>query len=90
MKDNPKYQWSVFTANRNEQYVVRCDDFAEFEQGIRNIRHKMQEEAPDKEFEPQEMPKICDIHNVPMMKKKGPYGEFWSHRWAQSFCNGKQ
>lgn len=37
-----KYQWSIFTGtDRSQQYVVRSNDFAEFEKGIDEVLNRI-------------------------------------------------
>jgi len=39
--------------------------------------------------------KMCPIHNVPMEKREGKYGAYWSHKveetpaFPKGWCNGK-
>lgn len=101
MTDLAKYQYSVFLGrNRDEQLVIRTDDFKEFvEMGkeIQPIIDKKQKELAEKQAlrssvaPPMDnLTSTCPIHGVPMQQKNGQYGTYWSHMTTDGYCNGKK
>jgi len=95
----PKYQYSVFISNgQDEQIVIRADNFKEFKTLKRNVDVILKKRGvgcQDKSHcSANEEPAICPIHNVVMKPRKGKYGLFYSHSkrlsdgsWA--YCSGK-
>jgi hypothetical protein len=90
-----KFQWSVFVdPSRQEQYVVRCDDFADFLEGIELVKtllpHGNGSNAPVfPEAEPEVPVDQCAIHNKPMKLRNGKTGnQWWDHRWKVETPNG--
>ncbi len=92
-----KYQWSRFLdSGKNEQVVVRCDDFTEFLEAIQLAQELLAQrlEAPENEPEPELPPDQCPIHNVTMKERRSKNGGHWyDHRWQENnvwhVCNGK-
>ena len=85
MDDNkgyPAYQYSVFLKNgRDEQIVIRADDFIEFMELKKNVDIILEKRAtatpatsePIKSNIP-----TCPYHNKPMTLREGKFGKFWS------------
>jgi hypothetical protein len=98
--EQPKYQWNFFVdSNKNEQFVIRCDDPTEFLEAIRFVQSLLVQRNTVQETEPEPEPDIppdqCQIHNRPMKKRQGKSGAQWyDHRWQDEAgvwhsCNGK-
>ena len=86
MEDNkgyPAYQYSVFLKNgRDEQIVIRADDFIEFMELKKNINlilDKREEETPKppETFVESLGTPECPVCKGEMIKRKGSKGEFW-------------
>lgn len=91
-----KYQWSLFVdPNKNEQFVIRCDDPTEFLAAMQLVQGLLSQ-RPVQETEPEpEIPADqCPLHNVTMKERKSKNGGHWyDHRWQENnvwhICNGK-
>lgn len=76
MSDTPKIQWSIFTPNQKEQYVVRTDSWEEFVELKRKVMEEMPKNAafPD-DHGPSATPPtntqvegpLCKVHNQAML-----------------------
>src|SRR5205823_1288636 len=101
-KEDPmehKFQWSVFVdPSRQEQYVVRCDDFGDFLDGIELVKSLLpdgKEPTPLTEQEPEIPVDQCAIHNKSMKQRTSKDGtrKWYDHRWKEGdvwyVCNGK-
>jgi hypothetical protein len=85
MEDNkgyPAYQYSVFLKNgRDEQIVIRADDFIEFMELKKNINlilDKTEKEEPKPEtFEESLGTPNCPVCQSTMVKRHGTKGDFW-------------
>ncbi|SRR5579875_1672640 len=94
--EHAKYQWSRFTdLSKIEQVVVRCDDFNEFVEAIKDALELLKQRQAESEPEPEIPPDQCIIHNAMMKKRQSKNGASWyDHRWQENgvwhVCNGKQ
>ena len=96
-----KFQWSAFVdETRQEQVVVRCDDWAEFLEAIDLMKTLLPAASdgsiasPAPDSEPEIPPDQCPIHNKQMKERTGKNGQRWfDHRWKEGevwyVCNGK-
>ena len=84
MKDYNKFQWSIFNGpSRNEQYVVRGDDFEDFQKDIAKVRKLLGSEDIAENV-------ICPVHKVALKHYQNDKGEWWSHQLpGGSYCNGR-
>lgn len=84
----PKYQWSKFSPDRSEQFVVRTDDLNELWKTRDEVINRFpavdsfpddigHSKATTPEKVQQEAPK-CGVHGTPMSLRQGQYGNFWS------------
>lgn len=80
-----KYQWSKFSTDKSEQYVVRTDSWEELVEGIGKVKGiaPTTQAFPDDEgysahSEAQTQAPVCGIHGNPMTQRQGQYGMFWS------------
>ena len=104
MENTPKLQWSKFSPDRSEQYVIRLDSWEEFV----ILKDKIMGEVPKTEAFPddvgsptatpqekvQEQAKMCVLHNKEMKARRGKNGEvFYSHARPNGdtweYCNGR-
>ena len=79
MADTTKIQWSIFTPNQKEQYVIRVDTWEEFVELKKNVLQDIPKTNafPDDIGSPtatpvsntQEVGPTCDIHHVTMSWK---------------------
>lgn len=81
--DSPKFQWSKMTPDRNEQIVVRGDEYKQWVLDIEAAKQQLPKE-PMKPIEKQmeefiggtsaepTVP-ICGVHGTPMVWKTGQY-----------------
>jgi len=94
-----KFQWSKFSPNRTEQFVIRTDDWSEMTEYILKAKALLPTENafPDDEGnfahtpEQVEKPKdVCPIHSE-SMRKFTKNGQSWfSHRLPDgTWCNGR-
>jgi len=95
-----KLQWSQFVGD--SQYVVRCNDMAEFIKLIGAVNDFVKKQPKTDAVAPGTPPpqqttiptamksKPCDIHGVAMYEKTGAYGPYFSHYdKEQGYCNGR-
>lgn len=102
MAGDKKYQYSVFPAgNRDEQFVIRTDTFQELKDAkkeidqIVNQRQAVASTQPAQPPQTEEQVHTCPIHHVPLQRKEGQFGVFYSHYLGKDqagksiFCKGK-
>ncbi len=89
----PKYQYSKFSPDHLEQWVIRSNDYADFLEALDNIKtiiapaESSQAPAPFPSAVPEEEPGACvlpecSIHHVLMKERRGKDGQtWWDHRW---------
>jgi hypothetical protein len=101
--DSKKIQWSKFSPDRSEQFVIRTDTWEE----LIELKNKVIGVIPQSNAFPddtgpvatppekvQASAKMCIIHNVEMKERKGKNGEtFHSHARQTNnvweYCNGR-
>ncbi len=102
MEQLPTYQWSVFSPDRVQQWVVRADSFEGFIEAIAKMRSLLPEELvnvgkqQDREGAASPAPaNFCVLHNKEMKLRTGKDGVTWyDHRWKEGDtwkqCNGER
>ena len=97
----PKFQWSVFLNGKEEQVVIRGDDWEQFVLDVEAVKGEFlkKEKLPfpddidipeDTSLDEAVEKNICPIHKIVMTERQGQYGTFYSH-WdkEKGYCNGK-
>jgi len=82
----PKFQWSVFVGpSRNEQYVIRGNDFGQLQNDIAKIKGAIGEQAEDIADNV-----TCPVHKVALQHFTKEGEEWWSHKLPSGeWCNGR-
>jgi len=82
----PKFQYSVFVGpGRNEQYVVRGNDFEEVQKDIAKVKGAIGEQVEDIAENV-----VCPIHKVALRHFVKDGEEWWSHQLPDGgWCNGR-
>jgi len=100
----PKVQWSKFSPDRSEQYVIRVDTYSELEE----LRAFVLKDIPKSKAFPEDEGPIatppekvqakandfCEVHNKQMKQRTSPDGAtFYSHAQKVGdnwqYCSGK-
>lgn len=90
-----KYQWSINKQGTGEIFVVRGDDFEEWNLDIEAVKTKILlksqtiEEAVGQEALPKPK-KLCPVHNMTMEQKwsERKQSNYWSHVFNGELCFG--
>jgi hypothetical protein len=88
--DFPQFQWSKFTGtDRNEQYVVRANTFADLLIGLGKVKEHINKENGENTDIADNV--TCPVHKVSMQHYINKDGEWWSHKLQDgTYCNGRQ
>ena len=92
-KQYPRYQWSYFVGgSRDQQIVFRTEKWDDFLSEVKKMKAALKVE--EKPVQPA-LEALCPLHSVPLIRREGQYGEFWSHKYIDGngkefWCDGKK
>jgi len=100
VKQYPKFQISKFLdSKRDYQVVVRTESFSELKKAMEQVKPMItlfegkEGKSPESKGKdvtdslPEEA--NCPEHNVPIYKRTGKYGVYYSHKQGEGWCNKK-